>query len=76
MNGFFDFKGFYDTMDVGYKCDNGFITVLSRADNVINVAGHRISSAAIEEVNHTNKSKYFFKIQNHKLVNTIKHSIN
>lgn len=37
-------------MDVGYKCGDGFITVLSRADDVINVAGHRISSAAIEEV--------------------------
>lgn len=37
-------------MDVGYKNKEGFITVLSRADDVINVAGHRISSGAIEEV--------------------------
>jgi len=47
---FKNYPGFYDTMDVGYKCENNFITVLSRADDVINVAGHRISSAAIEEV--------------------------
>jgi propionyl-CoA synthetase len=37
-------------MDVGYKSKDGFVTVLSRADDVINVAGHRISAAAIEEV--------------------------
>ena len=37
-------------MDVGYKSEEGYITVLSRADDVINVAGHRISSGAIEEV--------------------------
>jgi propionyl-CoA synthetase len=28
------YKGFYDTADVGFKCENGFITVLSRADDV------------------------------------------
>ncbi len=43
------YKGYYDTADVGFKCDKGFVTVLSRADDVINVAGHRISSSAIEE---------------------------
>lgn len=42
-------KGYYDTMDVGYKSKEGYITVLSRADDVINVAGHRISAGAIEE---------------------------
>ena len=41
--------GFYDTADVGFKCEKGFVTVLSRADDVINVAGHRLSSSAIEE---------------------------
>jgi propionyl-CoA synthetase len=39
-----------DTADVGIKCENNCITVLSRADDVINVAGHRLSSSAIEEV--------------------------
>ena len=53
---YFDkYPGYYDTADVGYKCDKGYLTVLSRADDVINVAGHRISSAAIEEV----RSLYF-----------------
>jgi propionyl-CoA synthetase len=37
-------------MDVGYKNSDGYVTVLSRADDVINVAGHRISAGAIEEV--------------------------
>lgn len=43
------FKGYYDTMDVGFKTPEGYVSVLSRADDVINVAGHRISCAAIEE---------------------------
>lgn len=47
---FTSYPGYYDTADVGYKCENGFLTVLSRADDVINVAGHRLSSSAIEEV--------------------------
>ena len=47
---FQNYPGYYDTADVGTKCKNGYITVSSRADDVINVAGHRISSSAIEEV--------------------------
>lgn len=47
---FKQFPGYYDTADVGHKCENGFLTVLSRADDVINVAGHRLSCSAIEEV--------------------------
>ena len=47
---FQNYPGYYDTADVGMKCKNGYITVSSRADDVINVAGHRISSSAIEEV--------------------------
>jgi propionyl-CoA synthetase len=49
---FKQFPGFYDTMDVGHKCENSFITVRSRADDVINVAGHRIAASSIEEVEH------------------------
>jgi propionyl-CoA synthetase len=45
-----DYPGYYDTADVGNKCENSFLTVSSRADDVINVAGHRISSSALEEV--------------------------
>ena len=35
---------------MGTMSEDGFVTVLSRADDVINVAGHRLSSSAIEEV--------------------------
>ncbi|KAF4792437.1 Acyl-CoA synthetase short-chain family member 3, mitochondrial [Turdus rufiventris] len=41
--------GYYDTMDAGYMDEDGYLYVLSRADDVINVAGHRISAGAIEE---------------------------
>ncbi|XP_063997993.1 acyl-CoA synthetase short-chain family member 3, mitochondrial isoform X5 [Pogoniulus pusillus] len=44
-----DTMGYYDTMDAGYMDEDGYLYVLSRADDVINVAGHRISSGAIEE---------------------------
>lgn len=37
-------------MDAGYMDEDGYLYVLSRADDVINVAGHRISAGAIEEV--------------------------
>ncbi|KAM4748840.1 acyl-CoA synthetase short-chain family member 3, mitochondrial [Rhinophrynus dorsalis] len=43
------FPGYYDTMDAGYKDEDGYIYVLSRVDDVINVAGHRLSAGAIEE---------------------------
>lgn len=49
---YFDkYPGYYDTADVGHKCGKGFISVSSRADDVINVAGHRIAASSIEEVN-------------------------
>ncbi|XP_065525658.1 acyl-CoA synthetase short-chain family member 3, mitochondrial isoform X3 [Lathamus discolor] len=43
------YPGYYDTMDAGYMDEDGYLYVLSRADDVINVAGHRISAGAIEE---------------------------
>ncbi|XP_048158537.1 acyl-CoA synthetase short-chain family member 3, mitochondrial isoform X4 [Corvus hawaiiensis] len=43
------FPGYYDTMDAGYMDEDGYLYILSRADDVINVAGHRISAGAIEE---------------------------
>uniref|UniRef100_A0A6I8Q3I8 Acyl-CoA synthetase short-chain family member 3, mitochondrial n=1 Tax=Xenopus tropicalis TaxID=8364 RepID=A0A6I8Q3I8_XENTR len=46
---FTKFPGYYDTMDAGYKDEDGYIYVLSRVDDVINVAGHRLSAGAIEE---------------------------
>jgi len=44
------FPGYYDTMDAGVKDEHGYIKVLARDDDVINVAGHRLSTSAIEEV--------------------------
>lgn len=46
---FKQFPGYYDTMDAGMKDINGYISVLSREDDVINVAGHRLSTTALEE---------------------------
>ena len=44
-------QGYYDTMDAGVRDpDTGDIMVMSREDDVINVAGHRLSTSAIEEV--------------------------
>ena len=44
------FPGYYETGDAGYVDDDGYIHVMSRTDDVINVAGHRLSTGAIEEV--------------------------
>jgi propionyl-CoA synthetase len=44
------FPGFYETGDAGYIDDDGYVFVMSRTDDVINVAGHRLSTGAIEEV--------------------------
>ncbi|KAK5639475.1 hypothetical protein RI129_011967 [Pyrocoelia pectoralis] len=47
---FTKYPGYYDTMDAGYIDDFGYVYVTARDDDIINVAGHRISTAAIEEV--------------------------
>jgi len=44
------FPGFYETGDAGYIDENGYVFVMARTDDVINVAGHRLSTGAIEEV--------------------------
>lgn len=44
------FQGYYDTMDAGYIDEYGYMYVTARDDDVINVAGHRISTSAIEDV--------------------------
>jgi len=46
---FTKFPGYYDTMDAGYKDENGYIFVTARDDDVINVAGHRISTLSLED---------------------------
>ena len=42
--------GFYLTGDAGYLDDDGYIYIMSRVDDIINVAGHRLSTGAMEEV--------------------------
>ncbi|XP_055541300.1 acyl-CoA synthetase short-chain family member 3, mitochondrial [Wyeomyia smithii] len=43
------YPGFYDTMDAGYKDEQGYVFVTARDDDVINVAGHRISTSSLED---------------------------
>jgi len=43
------FEGYYLTGDAGVKDEQGYIWVMSRIDDVINVAGHRLSTGALEE---------------------------
>jgi len=45
-----EFPGYYKTGDAGFKDDDGYIFVMSRTDDIINVAGHRLSTGAMEEV--------------------------
>ena len=42
--------GYYQTGDAGFIDDDGYLYVMSRTDDVINVAGHRLSTGAMEEV--------------------------
>lgn len=44
------FPGFYVSGDGGYKDEDGYIFIMGRTDDVINVAGHRLSSGRMEEV--------------------------
>lgn len=44
------FPGHYETGDAGYIDEDGYVFVMARTDDVINVAGHRLSTGAMEEV--------------------------
>ncbi len=44
------YPGFYFTGDGGYRDEDGYIFITGRIDDIINVAGHRLSTAAMEEV--------------------------
>ncbi|MEO3473269.1 AMP-binding protein [Roseomonas sp. CAU 1739] len=44
------FPGYYSTADAGMVDDQGYVWVMSRTDDIINVAGHRLSTGAMEEV--------------------------
>lgn len=43
-------QGYYDTADSGYRDAEGYVAVMARTDDIINVAGHRLSTSALEEV--------------------------
>ena len=45
-----EFPGFYKTGDAGFIDEDGYVFVMTRTDDVINVAGHRLSTGAMEEV--------------------------
>ncbi len=45
-----DFPGYYSTADAGYRDHDGYVYVMARTDDVINVAGHRLSTGQMEEV--------------------------
>jgi len=42
--------GYYATADAGYTDEDGYVYVMARTDDIINVAGHRLSTGAMEEV--------------------------
>jgi propionyl-CoA synthetase len=44
------YPGFYLTGDAGYRDEDGYVYIMGRADDVINVAGHRLSTGQLEEV--------------------------
>ncbi|WP_417772990.1 propionyl-CoA synthetase [Stappia sp.] len=45
-----EFPGFYKTADAGVMDEDGYLFIMSRTDDIINVAGHRLSTGAMEEV--------------------------
>ena len=44
-----DFPGFYKTADAGFVDEDGYLFIMSRTDDIINVAGHRLSTGGMEE---------------------------
>src|SRR6266436_4174156 len=45
-----EFPGYYKTADAGYVDQDGYVYVMGRTDDIINVAGHRLSTGGMEEV--------------------------
>src|SRR5882724_5083573 len=45
-----EFPGYYKTADAGFKDEDGYLYVMSRTDDIINTAGHRLSTGGMEEV--------------------------
>jgi propionyl-CoA synthetase len=44
------YPGYYKTADAGYMDEDGYVFVMSRTDDIINVSGHRLSTGGLEEV--------------------------
>ncbi|MEA3546346.1 MAG: propionyl-CoA synthetase [Thermodesulfobacteriota bacterium] len=45
-----NFQGYYETSDGGFIDDDGYVFIMGRMDDVINIAGHRLSTGAMEEI--------------------------
>ena len=45
-----EFPGYYKTADAGYRDAEGYLYIMGRTDDIINVAGHRLSTGGMEEV--------------------------
>ena len=45
-----EFPGYYKTSDAGFKDADGYLYIMGRTDDIINVAGHRLSTGGMEEV--------------------------
>ena len=45
-----DYPGYYKTADAGYIDEEGYLYIMARTDDIINVAGHRLSTGGMEEV--------------------------
>lgn len=44
------FPGYYETADAGFIDEDGYISIMARTDDIINVAGHRLSTGGMEEI--------------------------
>jgi propionyl-CoA synthetase len=45
-----EFPGYYQTADAGFIDEDGYLFIMARTDDIINVAGHRLSTGGMEEV--------------------------
>jgi propionyl-CoA synthetase len=45
-----EFPGYYKTADAGFEDEDGYLFIMGRTDDIINVAGHRLSTGGMEEV--------------------------
>jgi len=45
-----NYPGYYTTSDAGYRDEDGYLFIMGRTDDIINVAGHRLSTGGMEEV--------------------------